>query len=68
MTNECKCCGRVADLRMGFCWECVECESVIASGVDMYDKAPPKLEGMSQTMSNLKYILDRYGVRFDRKK
>ena len=60
MNKECECCGKMAELRMGFCWDCVESESVILEGVDMYDNAPPKLEGMSQSMSNLKYILDKY--------
>ena len=60
MKQECQCCGKIAELRMGFCWDCVESESVILEGVDMYDNPPPKLEGMSQSMSNLKYILDKY--------
>jgi hypothetical protein len=48
---------------MGYCFDCVECESIIADGVDMYDKEIPKLEGMSKTMSRLKYILAKYHVR-----
>jgi hypothetical protein len=60
MNQQCKCCGKSEDTRMGFCWDCVECESVIYSGEDMYDNAPPKLEGMSQAMSTLKYILSKY--------
>jgi hypothetical protein len=62
MTNECKCCGRTTDIRMGYCYDCVECESVIDEGVDMYDKEILKLEGMSLSMSKLKYILDKYRV------
>ena len=60
MKEECKCCGKIAELRMGFCWDCVESESVMLEGVDMNDNAPPKLEGMSQSMSNLRYILNKY--------
>lgn len=63
MTNQCKCCGATTDTRMGYCFDCVECESVIAEGVDMYDKEIPKPEGMSKTMSQLKYILAKYNVR-----
>jgi hypothetical protein len=60
MKEECKCCGKIAELRMGFCWDCVESESVMLEGVDMNDNTPPKLEGMSQSMSNLRYILNKY--------
>lgn len=60
MTQECKCCGKVSDTRMGYCFDCVECESVILNGLDMYDEEIPKLEGMSHSMSKLKYILDKY--------
>jgi predicted MPP superfamily phosphohydrolase len=45
---------------MGFCFDCVEAESIIVEGVDMYDKPPPKVEGLSQTMSNLQHILKKY--------
>lgn len=58
--SKCKCCKREADLRMGFCFDCVEAESIIVEGVDMYDKPPPKVEGLSQTMSNLQTILKKY--------
>ena len=60
MNQQCKCCGKSGDTRMGFCWDCVESESIIHEGVDMYDNPPPKLEGMSQAMSTLKYILNKY--------
>jgi len=38
MTGECKCCGRVKELRLGHCWECAEAESIIDEGLDMRDK------------------------------
>lgn len=63
MTTECKCCGAILDTRMGYCFDCVECESVIANGLDMYDKKIPKQVGMSNAMSKLKYILTKYHVR-----
>ena len=62
MTNQCKCCGQESDTRMGFCFDCVECEAVIVEGLTMFDEEIPKLEGASQAMSKLKYILDKYGV------
>jgi hypothetical protein len=45
---------------MGFCWDCVESESVIVEGVDMYDKEVPVVEGLSKGMSKLQYILKKY--------
>ena len=59
---ECKCCKRDKDLRMGYCFDCVESESVIVEGVDMYDDEIPKLEGLSNGMSKLNYILKKYDV------
>jgi len=58
--EKCKCCNRKEDLRMGFCFDCAECESVIADGLDMYDNEIQKQEGMSTAMSRLQYILKKY--------
>lgn len=58
--NNCKCCGRKEELRLGFCFDCAECESVIADGTDMYDKSIPILPGMSTAMSKLHYILSKF--------
>jgi len=60
MTQVCECCGRTKDCRLGFCWDCAESESVIEDGTDMRDKEPPLQEGMSKSMSKLKYILNKY--------
>ena len=60
---KCKCCNRDLNsnlLRMGFCWDCVEAESVIVEGVDMYDKDVPAVEGLTKGMSKLQYILKKY--------
>jgi hypothetical protein len=59
---ECKCCKREYELRLGFCFDCAETESVLEEGVDMYDKEIPKQEGMSTSMSKVQYILKKYGV------
>lgn len=60
MIEQCKCCGKIEDLRMGACWDCAESESVIAEGLDMYDQEIPKVDGMSSAMSKLQYILKKY--------
>lgn len=60
MTGNCKCCGRSLDLRMGFCFDCVEAESVIIEGVDMYDQEIPQKEGLSKSMSKVQFILRKY--------
>ena len=60
MTQECKCCGRILDTRMGFCFACVEAESIIVEGKDMYDKEIPSQKGLTKGMSKLQYILKNY--------
>jgi hypothetical protein len=47
---------------MGFCFDCVESESIIVDGVDMFDQEVPKIEGLSSNMSKIRYILQKYGV------
>ena len=56
----CKCCGRNKELRLGFCFDCVESESIISTKLDMYDNPINKEEDLSQSMSELKYILNKY--------
>jgi len=60
MTGKCNCCGRTKDLRLGSCWDCANCESVIADGTDMYEKPIPETEGLSTHMNKVKYIIDKY--------
>ena len=60
MTANCKCCGRHLDTRMWYCFDCVEAESIIVEGVDMYDKEIPQKEGMTKGMSKLQHILRKY--------
>ena len=60
MIGQCKCCGHNTDLRLGFCWECAECESVIADETDMREKEIPTYEGFSKHMNKLHYILTRF--------
>jgi len=59
---QCKCCERELELRFGFCFDCSDAESVIVDGVDMYDNEITKDEGMSMSMSKLKYILKKFNV------
>lgn len=62
MTQECKCCGRTQDTRMGYCFDCVECESVIVEGLTMFDEEIPIVEGLTTNMSKLQYILNKFNV------
>ena len=57
---QCKCCEREKELRMGYCFDCVEAESVIVDGVDMYDNEIPVEEGFTKGMSKLRHILKNY--------
>lgn len=47
---------------MGFCFECADCESVIETGLDMWDNEIPKVDGFSDSMSKLHYILNKFNV------
>ena len=35
---ECKICKNKKELRLGICFDCADAESIIAEGLDMYDK------------------------------
>ena len=57
---QCKCCKREKELRMGYCFDCVEAESIIQDGVDMHDEEIPVEDGLTKGMSKLKRILKNY--------
>jgi hypothetical protein len=57
---KCKCCNREEELRMGFCFDCANAESVIVEGLDMFDEKIPREDGLSLGMSKVKYILNLY--------
>jgi hypothetical protein len=57
---QCKCCKREKDLRMGYCFDCVEAESIIETGLDMYDSEIEKMDGLTKGMSKLQHILKNY--------
>ena len=59
---QCKCCERELDLRFGFCFDCANAESVIVEGVDMYDNEITREEGVSISMSKVKWILKKFNV------
>jgi len=59
---QCKCCEREMELRMQYCFECVDAESVIFEGVNMWDQTIPREDGMTTSMSKLKYILKKFNV------
>lgn len=57
---QCKCCKREKELRMGFCFDCVDSESIIESGIDMWDDEVPVKEELTSGMSKLQHILKKY--------
>jgi hypothetical protein len=59
---QCKCCEREMELRLGFCFDCANAESVIYENMDMWGDEITKEEGMSTSMSKLKYILKKFNV------
>lgn len=57
--KKCECCGVITDTRMGVCFDCAECEAVIATGLDMYDNPIPLIPHQSTHMAKVRYILLR---------
>lgn len=58
--DACKCCGRNEDLRGGICWDCATAETIVANGLDMYDKPVTPLPGYSIHMAKVRAILKQY--------
>ena len=58
---KCECCGKEKDLRFGFCYDCVEAESIIEEGRDMYDEELSREEkaGMSKSMAKVKFLIKK---------
>ena len=58
----CQICGNpTAETRMGACWECVEAETIIEEGLDMYDKG---IDGLvnnpaKSSMDKLKFLISK---------
>lgn len=62
MEMKCKCCNRQEELRMGYCFDCTDAESVIADGINMFDQDIPKRDNESISMSKLNYILTKFNL------
>lgn len=62
---KCNCCQRevgINNYRMGYCFDCIDCESVIVEGLDMWDKEIDQPGNFSMHMAKLHYILKKFGV------
>jgi hypothetical protein len=57
---KCKCCQRENDLRLGFCFDCADIESVIKENLTMFDETIPKIDGLSDSMSKVHYIVSKF--------
>ena len=57
---KCKCCHKESDLRFGVCFDCADIESVIIEGVTMFDKPVTKIDGLSESMSKVHYIISKF--------
>lgn len=42
--DKCVMCGRTQDLRMGWCFDCAEAQSIIGNGIDMDDRGNGGIE------------------------
>jgi hypothetical protein len=45
---------------MGYCFDCVEAESIIETGLDMFDSEIKKVDDLTKGMSKLQHILKNY--------
>ncbi len=59
---QCKCCEREIELRLGYCFDCANAESVILDGTDMYDREIPREQDLPMSMAKVKYILKKFNV------
>ena len=57
---KCKCCHKESYLRFGVCFDCADIESVIIEGVTMFDKPVTKIDGLSESMSKVHYIISKF--------
>ena len=56
--SKCECCGREEDLRMGYCFDCAEAQTIIVDGTDMYDKGlPDDLKTESKSMDKVRFLI-----------
>ena len=60
--TQCKCCEREIELRLGYCFDCANAESVILDGTDMYDREIEREQGMPMSMSKVKWILKKFNL------
>jgi hypothetical protein len=50
------------ELRLGYCFDCANAESVILDGTDMYDREIPREQDIPMSMAKVKYILKKFNV------
>jgi hypothetical protein len=58
----CKICGRKLELRESVCFDCAEFESLIMTGLNMYDNPVERELDNTEAMNILYQIMKRYGV------
>jgi hypothetical protein len=57
---KCKCCGSISDTRGGYCFNCADAESIITTGLDMYDKGFDGTEKPTETnFDRLKFLIKK---------
>ena len=61
---ECRICKQNRDLRMGACFDCAEAETIIAEGLDMYDKGIDGKEEPAKSAMQKVQLLIQKGWQF----
>jgi len=63
LNTTCQSCGSsTRDLRLGHCWECATVESIIADGVDMYEKGIDGSDTPCKTAMDKVILLHQKGL------
>lgn len=62
--NQCAGCGKIADLRMGHCFQCATIESIIVNGYDMMEIGlDDKIDNPAKTsLEKIKLLNQRYAI------
>lgn len=65
---ECKICKQNKELRMGVCFDCADAETIIAEGLDMWDKGIDGKEEPAKTALEKVQLLLQKGWHYTGKK
>jgi len=58
--DKCNMCGEKKDLRLGWCWNCAEAQSILNTGKDMYENGEGGVEfPVKEVNTRLKMLINK---------